>query len=577
MKTNYDDLIGAVFGRLTVKGTEPHVTKSGKNERLLVCDCECGNVKSIRYDDIKRKRTLSCGCLKNPSGLLKDNPDVMKYYDYEKNELEGVDLNKIAAKSNKKLWFKCSVCGEGFCSQPNYQTSAKCKHMCVYCAGLKVKSGHNDLLSQYPDVAAEWDYEANELTPDKVHKISHSHAYWICKDCHHRWRATVDSRTGVDKTGCPKCHKYSRTSFPEQAIYFYVNQVFPDAINGDRTILNGAELDIYIPSIKAAIEYDGRRWHKDKDSIEKDKKKNNLCKENGITLYRIREPSLDYLDDCVVVQRDDYYSSQSLNNAISKLFTCLHIDNITVDVEKDRTQILKQYSSNQCKDSLAARYPEIAEQWHPTKNGEITPDMINYSNPNLFWWYYPYDVPEDYPIEHLRGKHFDFEWQAKPSNRIHEQGCPFLVGHGIIWVGFNDLETTHPDIAKTWDYSKNKNLTPKDVTFFSKREVFWKCENGHTWKTTVSGRRSSCPYCSGRRAWQGENDLATLRPDLAAQWDYEENGGLLPSDFTCGSHKKVGWICENGHKWNAVIRDRTKRPTCSCPKCKSTIGTKKVA
>lgn len=53
------------------------------------------------------------------------------------------------------------------------------------------------------------------------------------------------------------------SSFPEQAIYYYLKKHFPDAINGDRECLAGKELDIYIPSCKFAIEYDGQTWHKD--------------------------------------------------------------------------------------------------------------------------------------------------------------------------------------------------------------------------------------------------------------------------------------------------------------------------
>ena len=44
----------------------------------------------------------------------------------------------------------------------------------------------------------------------------------------------------------------------------------------------------------------------------------------------------------------------------------------------------------------------------------------------------------------------------------------------------------------------------------------------------------------------GENDLATMRPDLAEEWNFEKNGEIKPYDVTCGSNKKVWWICKHG-------------------------------
>lgn len=63
----------------------------------------------------------------------------------------------------------------------------------------------------------------------------------------------------------------------------------------------------------------------------------------------------------------------------------------------------------------------------------------------------------------------------------------------------------------------------------------------------------------------GENDLATTNPKLAAEWDYEANGDLKPTNVTAGSSQKVGWICSKGHKWNAIIANRNNGS--GCPYC----------
>ena len=55
----------------------------------------------------------------------------------------------------------------------------------------------------------------------------------------------------------------------------------------------------------------------------------------------------------------------------------------------------------------------------------------------------------------------------------------------------------------------------------------------------------------------GENDLATLFPDIAAQWDAERNGSLRPDQVTSFSNRKVWWLCPEGHVWHTAISNRT--------------------
>ncbi len=120
------------------------------------------------------------------------------------------------------------------------------------------------------------------------------------------------------------------------------------------------------------------------------------------------------------------------------------------------------------------------------------------------------------------------------------------------------LAETHPELAAQAD-----GWDPKTLIAGSGRKVSWKCESGHTWLATVAKRSGGrgCPICSGRVAWPGFNDLATLNPELAAQahgWD--------PTTLTAGSGKKVAWKCESGHTWLATIANRSMGkgcPTCS--------------
>jgi hypothetical protein len=130
----------------------------------------------------------------------------------------------------------------------------------------------------------------------------------------------------------------------------------------------------------------------------------------------------------------------------------------------------------------------------------------------------------------------------------------------------NRLSIVRPDFSKEWDVEKNMGLTPKDVSFGSHKEVWWKCKNGHSWRAKINDRNNgcSCPYCSGHKVCP-DNCLATINPKLVKEWNYKKNIGISPKDFTTGSNKKVWWKCKNGHEWVAQINNRNDGRC--CPYC----------
>jgi hypothetical protein len=146
----------------------------------------------------------------------------------------------------------------------------------------------------------------------------------------------------------------------------------------------------------------------------------------------------------------------------------------------------------------------------------------------------------------------------KVVDRTHSGlGCQFCSGKKVL-VGFNDLATTHPEIAARahgWD--------PTTVTKGSGKAKEWICEDGHTYKSPIQTQTTGggCSVCSGRQIIVGSNDLATLEPDVAAQangWD--------PTTVTVSSGRKMPWICPFGHTWNATVASRSNH-TSNCPTC----------
>ena len=101
--------------------------------------------------------------------------------------------------------------------------------------------------------------------------------------------------------------------------------------------------------------------------------------------------------------------------------------------------------------------------------------------------------------------------------------CPYCSDNKVL-TGYNDLQTVNPALAKEWNYEKNNGLTPAEISPNSGKKVWWKCDKGHEWQATINSRNSGCkcPYCSGKLVIKGENDLQTVNPTLAKEWNYEK-------------------------------------------------------
>ena len=118
-----------------------------------------------------------------------------------------------------------------------------------------------------------------------------------------------------------------------------------------------------------------------------------------------------------------------------------------------------------------------------------------------------------------------------------------------------------------WNWEKNADISPSQLTIGSGQKVWWKCSKGHEWQATIGSRNRGigCPYCSNQNVLKGYNDLQTLNPILANEWDYDKNGEITPDMVTLGSTRKVWWKCNEGHEWQALINNRTKGR--GCPYC----------
>jgi hypothetical protein len=196
---------------------------------------------------------------------------------------------------------------------------------------------------------------------------------------------------------------------------------------------------------------------------------------------------------------------------------------------------------------LASQFPEVARYFHPHKNRLPAEGYIAGSGLKV-WWFC--DAGHEY--------------ESLISNKTRlNTGCP-ICSNQLLVPGVNDLASSFPELLDRWDFAKNSS-TPDQFLKSSKSEAWWKCEKGHSFSSTLRSMNiDKCPVCAGRIVLAGETDLATVRPDLAAQWNLRLNP-KSPKEVTLGSDYLAWWIDDKGHEWNQRVQSRSRGS--GCPEC----------
>lgn len=308
------------------------------------------------------------------------------------------------------------------------------------------------LASQNPFLASQWHPIKNyPLTPHDVAPKANIRPWWKCPDCGHEWEAYLHVRNKKSGTGkCPKCNLLRpRPGKSLAEVPLLVAEWHPQK-NGQIKPHLVAQKSHYKP------------WW--------------LCSVCGYE-YQAR-----------AAHRSDGSGCPACAGRVVTPTT-----------------------------SLAYLYPEIAKQWHPTKNGDLRPEGVTSQSHVTVWW-----------LDEVCGH----EWDCSPKVRTSQgQECPYCDGKRV--DNTNSLATTHPEIAKQWHPTKNGERNPHNTTAGSSFVAWWLCpdpECGHEWQTTVavrtrapavaqSGRKkgkiikaAGCPSCYLLRAgsWDCSDGVFTL-------------------------------------------------------------------
>ena len=464
---------------------------------------------------------------------------------------------KVTYGSDKKVWWLCPK-GHSYDAKISNRTRKE-KSGCPYCSGRMVNEDNN-LLSIFPKIANEWHPTKNgELKPDKVTHGSNKKVWWLCpKD--HSYDAVINKRTREKPTGCPYCSNQS--SSPELRILAEFRFIFGDVKT--RHKIEGVEMDVYVPKLNLAIEYDGYHFHQGKE--QKDLEKNEFLQLRNIEVIRVRcRPLTKITENDLIVENDDL-SKSDLNRVFKKIYSFVDFDvkeKIKEYFDSDHflnenlfREYLSYLPSPLPENSLTTKFPNLVNEWDYEKNHPLIPDQFSEGSKNKVWWLCP------------KGHTYDVEIKSR-TRKDKPRGCPYCSGRRV--SEDNNLLSLFPKIASEWHPTKNGELKPEEFTRGSHNKVWWLCPKGHPYESTIHSRTNrantrGCPYCSGHKVSE-DNNLKFLFSKIADEWHPTKNGSSRPEKFASRSNKKVWWLCPKGHDYDAVIATRTREKPTGCPHC----------
>jgi len=372
--------------------------------------------------------------------IIHTHPKISKQWHPTKNG--NLKPENFTSCSNEKICWLCeNTCDYGC----KHEWKATIGHRtrgtgCPYCSSGGSKKQfciHQSLLYTHLEIVKQWHPTKNgDLKPEDFTSGSNEKICWLCENtcdygCKHEWKTTISNRTRG--TGCPYCYGNHKHCIHQSLLYTH-------------------------PEIS-------KQWHPTKNG---DLKPEDFTSGSNEKILWLCENTCDY--------------------------GCKHEWKTTI---KNRTRgIGCPYCYGNHKhcihESLLYTHPEIAKQFHPTKNADLKPENFTHGCHEKVWWRCENSC--EYGCKH--------EWKTTISNKINGTGCPYCSNYSKKFCIHDSLLYTHPEISKQWHPTKNGNLKPENFTYGSRQKIWWLCNKNenHEWKTTINKRTNNrnCPHCKNK-------------------------------------------------------------------------------
>lgn len=389
---------------------------------------------------------------------------------------------------------------------------------------------------------SEWNWDKNgELIPTMIMLYSNKKIWWICEKGH-EWQAKVEDRT--NGSGCPYC--------------------------ANKKVLKGYnDLNTINPSL-------AKEWNYSKNN---DKRPEQYTASSRQKVWWICEKGHEW--QATICDRNNGHGcpicSSERNTSFQEFAIIYYLEKYNIKTRHSYNEHGYELDIYIPTKNIAVEYDGYF--WHKDKIDKDLEKNKKCKRDNILL----YRIREGLPSLNDTSLDFCVQKSQKDLDKRIEEVLTRIVGDAVDvdlqrdFIAIEDLREhiekndsllhQNPRLAKEWNYEKNGNLKPEHVTINSDKKVWWICEKGHEWQAVVKNRNhgSSCPYCSKNRILKGYNDLQTINPKLTKEWNYEKNGYIKPFDVMPNSNKKVWWICEKGHEWQALISSRNRGS--GCPYC----------
>jgi hypothetical protein len=423
----------------------------------------------------------------------------------------------------------------------------------------------NSLATRAPAAAREWHPTRNgALTPKQVTAGSSVRVWWKCAaGPDHEWESTVNAR-GSGGTGCPFCHG---RRFQKRSVTNRLSIVAPELASQWDTKRNGKLTpdDITVGS-------DRKVWWRCPKGPD-----HTWCEQPQRRALRKGCPfctgRLVSVTNCLSTRAPHaaklWHPTKNRRRTPRDVLATTH-DEFWWKCPKVPSHAWKApvvlaagkgFGCAYCKfrrlspdNALAARAPELAAEWHPTKNGELTPKDVTASNARDVWWRCRRDPSH--------------EWQAPIARRFRGAGCKKCADARV--PSERSLAARKPAVAKLWHPTKNLPWLVTEIGPTTNRQFWWRCPRGadHEWQSSpyvVAKAKTPCPFCGGRQVCLA-NSLATAHTEVSFTWHPTKNSPLTPTDVMPGSRQPFWWMCAAGHAWRASVRAHVDRRG-MCPMC----------
>jgi len=503
------------------------------------------------------------------ANLRESNPRYLReWHPHLNDKLSPSDL---AFKSNKKVWWQCSLrhdflmspykrsVGQG-CPKCGLVTRAKS-------AAVNRLSKRGSLAKHYPEVSKWWDTQKNEgVQPSDITSSSAKKFWWQCEKGH-SYSASPGNR--IRGKGCPICGivrarvKFTETIVKQRGSLYSNHPELMESWDQER---NGNLDPCRVPARGDTIVW----WKCSRGHSWATQVKQRTVMATGCPHCR---PNTSRLEIRIYTELKALFPKTNWRIKVKGFEADVICPELGVAVEIDGYPWHKGRENFEALKRKSFREQGLLMIQVRDKRLKLTEGpVVSYSEGED-----NYRIVSKLMVLALELTEIDSFARNKVSEWL---ALGAFIGEEAYNKVLSYLPGPSPDdsfgsmfaeLSKEWDEEKNFPLTPYLFHPKSNQKVWWRCISGHSYQMSMNKRsiKRGCPYCTGRRV-NSSNSLASLKPKLSKHWNTQLNAPLTPNDVTVSSNRKAWWTCDNGHTWQALICKRKDDiRTSDCRKCSS--------